>query len=58
MKEILNLTIRTNCICTTQHLSWRMKHINSDVTLNTNGSPNLGQKTRPYNYQQQQKQQK
>ena len=25
----LNLTIRTYSICTTQHLSWRMKHINS-----------------------------
>ena len=45
----------TNGICTTLHLSEKMAHTNSYGTLHTNGSPNLGQKTRPYNNQQKKK---
>ena len=51
----LNLTIRTKGICTTQHLSLKLKHTNSPGIFYTNGSPNLDQTTRPYNNQQQQK---
>ena len=48
----LNLIIRTNGICTTQHLSWKITHINSYGTLTyTRGSIKLGQKTRPNNNQ-------
>ena len=43
-------------ICTTQQLSWKMTHINSYRTWTyTNGSPNLGQKIRPYNNQHKKK---
>ena len=41
--------------CTTQHLSWRLTRINSLGLWHTNVSPNLGQKTRPYNNQQKKK---
>ena len=33
-------------------MSWRMRHINSNGIWHTNGFPNLGQTTRPYNNQQ------
>ena len=54
----LNLTIRTNGICTTQNSYWRMRCKISSRILATNGSPNLGQKTRPYNNQPQKKKRK
>ena len=43
----------TNGICTTQHHVLRKWHHRTPMGLwLTNGSPNLGQKTRPYNNQQ------
>ena len=44
-----------NGICTTQHLSSKITHINSYGLRRTDGSPNLGKKTKPYNNQQQKK---
>ena len=46
-----SLTIRTNNICTTPNLSWRIGHTPLGF-WDTNGSPNLNQTTRPYNNQQ------
>ena len=50
----LNLTIPTNGICRTRHLSKKISQTPM-VFWYTNGSPNLGQKTRPYNNQQKKK---
>ena len=54
----LNLTMPTNGICTTQHRP-RKLHTQTPVRLlYTNGSPNLGPKTRSYNNQQKKKKKK
>ena len=47
----LNLTMPTNGICTTQHLSQNDTHKQMGL-WHTNWSPNPGQKTRSYNNQQ------
>ena len=54
----LNLTIRTNVICITQHCPGKSDAQTTLGFWDTYVSPNLGQMTRPYNNQQKKKKKK